>query len=118
MPQSGLRSSWKGCWGFSGRIRAARRRLATVCYKVVRSGQVQGVAFRAMMRDHALRSGVVGWVRNRDDGAVEDLVQGEESRVEWLLEWVRVGPPEAKVDRAPVHAVFVTDPGSRRAANR
>jgi acylphosphatase len=103
--------------------------LATVSYKVVISGRVQGVAFRASMRDSALRLGVLGWVRNRDDSAVEALVQGEETSVERLLEWARVGPPGAevtslvrrKLDGCPPHRGFhilLTDPGRRRAANR
>jgi acylphosphatase len=103
--------------------------LATVSYKVVISGRVQGVSFRASMRDAALRLGVLGWVRNREDRAVEALVQGEETRVERLLEWARVGPPGAEVtslvrhrlDGCPPHKgfhIFVTDPGRRRATNR
>jgi len=55
------------------------------------------------MKDAALRFGVDGWVRNRDDGAVEALVQGEEGNVAKLLAWARVGPPGAEVlslDRA------------------
>jgi acylphosphatase len=71
--------------------------LATVSYKVVISGAVQGVSFRASMRDRALRGGVSGWVRNRDDGAVEALLQGEAADVEELIEWAKVGPPGARV---------------------
>ncbi len=67
------------------------------------SGSVQGVAFRASMRDEANRRGVKGWVRNRGDGAVEALVQGEEAQVERLLEWARVGPPGAKVTSLEKH---------------
>jgi len=55
------------------------------------------------MKDAALRFGVDGWVRNRADGAVEALVQGEEGNVAKLLAWARVGPPGAEVlslDRA------------------
>ena len=104
--------------------------MAKVSYKVVISGRVQGVAFRVSMKDAASRYGVVGWVRNRDDGAVEALVQGEETRVERLLEWASVGPPGAMVasverkllENSPPHSgfhIFVTDPGERRkAANR
>jgi len=71
--------------------------LAKVSYKVVISGVVQGVSFRVTMRDVALRHGVQGWVRNRDDGSVEALVQGDEAQVTRLLEWARVGPPGADV---------------------
>jgi len=64
---------------------------------VVVTGLVQGVSFRASMRDAALRHGVQGWVRNREDGSVEALVQGEEAQVEALIAWVEVGPPGARV---------------------
>lgn len=71
--------------------------VANVTYKVVISGRVQGVSFRASMRDAAIGYGVKGWVRNRGDGTVEALVQGEDARVAGLLDWARVGPPGAKV---------------------
>ena len=71
--------------------------MARVTYKVVISGMVQGVSFRASMRDAALSYGVKGWVRNRGDGAVEALLQGDDAKVAGLLEWARVGPPGARV---------------------
>jgi acylphosphatase len=71
--------------------------VSRVSYKVVVSGIVQGVSFRASMKDTAVRFGVDGWVRNRDDGAVEALLQGEEDDVEKLLDWATVGPPGAAV---------------------
>jgi len=77
--------------------------MAKVCYRLVVSGDVQGVSFRASMKDIAIHHGVKGWVRNRDDGAVEALVQGEEAQVEMLLEWAKVGPPRAKVTRVERH---------------
>ncbi len=49
------------------------------------------------MREVALRHGVKGWVKNRSDGAVEALIQGEEVQVGRLLEWARYGPPGAEV---------------------
>jgi len=64
---------------------------------VVIAGRVQGVSFRVSMKDAALRFGVDGWVRNRDDGAVEALVQGEAGNVAKLLAWARMGPPGAEV---------------------
>ena len=49
------------------------------------------------MIDRAAELGVRGWVRNRRDGTVEALVQGERDAVERIVEWSRQGPPGARV---------------------
>ena len=53
--------------------------------------------FRESMRHEATQRGVSGWVRNRADGAVEAMLQGETSQVEALIDWARRGPPAAQV---------------------
>jgi acylphosphatase len=60
-------------------------------------GRVQGVGFRDALRSQALRHGVRGWVRNRRDGSVEAVLQGDSAAVEALLVWARKGPPAARV---------------------
>jgi acylphosphatase len=45
---------------------------------------------------------VNGWVRNRRDGTVEALLEGEEDAVRGVIEWCRQGPPGASVDRVEV----------------
>lgn len=69
-----------------------------IAFKLVVSGMVHGVFFRASMREVARQLGVNGWVRNVADGSVEAVVEGDEEAVLRVLEWARHGPPSARVD--------------------
>jgi acylphosphatase len=62
-------------------------------------GRVQGVFYRAWTVRTARELGLAGWVRNRADGSVEALVQGEPVQVRQLAELARTGPPHAAVER-------------------
>ena len=68
-----------------------------VRYRVTVSGLVQGVWYRESCRREAVAAGVAGWVRNRADGTVEAVLEGEETAVERVLAWMRIGPPAAIV---------------------
>ncbi|MCS6769833.1 MAG: acylphosphatase [Candidatus Caldarchaeum sp.] len=65
-------------------------------------GKVQGVFFRASMKELADEVGVDGWVRNMDDGSVEAVIAGDEVNVKRVVEWCRRGPPNARVERLVV----------------
>jgi len=65
--------------------------------RAVISGRVQGVFFRMETLREAERRGVRGWVRNRPDGTVEAVFEGQTSDVTAVLEWCRQGPPLSKV---------------------
>ncbi len=64
---------------------------------------MQGVFFRETVRRRAQASGVVGSVRNRADGSVEAVLEGEREAVERLVEFCREGPRGARVDWIDVH---------------
>jgi acylphosphatase len=66
--------------------------------RILVSGRVQGVAFRAFTRDAASRMKLCGGVRNVDDGRVEVDVEGERGAVEAFVELLGTGPPMARVD--------------------
>jgi acylphosphatase len=68
-----------------------------IARRLVVHGRVQGVSYRDAMCDAARRAGVAGWVRNRRDGTVEALVQGEPDPVATIIAWCRRGPPAARV---------------------
>ena len=65
--------------------------------RLVISGWVQGVFFRASAREVAHVQHLSGWVRNRRDGAVEAVVEGETGAVQAVIAWCQKGPPGAEV---------------------
>jgi len=66
--------------------------------RVFVSGRVQGVFFRDSTRQRARELGLGGWVRNLGDGRVEALFVGATHACERALDYVRTGPPGARVD--------------------
>ena len=65
-------------------------------------GLVQGVFFRATMKEVADRLGVKGWVKNLPDGSVEAVVEGPRDKVEQLIRWAHHGPSAARVEKVVV----------------
>jgi len=66
------------------------------------TGRVQGVGFRAFVEDEANLLALDGWVRNRRDGTVEALVAGPADQVEALIAAARRGPPASRVETVNV----------------
>ena len=60
-------------------------------------GRVQGVGYRAWVKNEALRRGLTGWVRNRGDGSVEAVFSGEAAAVEAMIAACHQGPLGARV---------------------
>ena len=66
--------------------------------RVIVSGRVQGVWYRAWTQEQALARGLSGWVRNRTDGAVEAVFSGPDEAVASMLTAAQAGPRLARVD--------------------
>ena len=62
-------------------------------------GRVQGVFFRAFVAEWAIKLGLAGYVRNLPGGAVEVQAEGERKRLEELVDYLRLGPPAARVEK-------------------
>jgi acylphosphatase len=74
------------------------------------AGRVQGVFFRARTQDMARSLLLTGWVKNRSDGSVEAVFEGEDDDLKAMLAWCRKGPPAAKVTRVEVKEEPLSDP--------
>ncbi len=79
---------------------------ATALRAAVRGG-VQGVGFRDATLTRAGELGVLGWVRNGEQGEVLVHVEGKEPAVEELVAFLREGPPAAEVAEVKVEPVKV-----------
>ena len=65
-------------------------------------GKVQGVFYRDSTREAAENEGVSGWAANRDDGAVEVVLEGTPDAVEYVIGFCRTGPMSADVTSVDV----------------
>jgi len=70
--------------------------------RVLVTGIVQGVNFRHHTRIQALRRGLAGFVRNRPDGSVEAVFQGDRTSIAEVIDWCHKGPPSARVRNVSV----------------
>ncbi|MDH3354275.1 MAG: acylphosphatase [Chromatiales bacterium] len=65
--------------------------------RLIVTGRVQGVWFRASTRAEALRLGLLGRVKNLANGAVEVIAEGDDRPIEQLILWANKGPLMAEV---------------------
>ena len=71
--------------------------MAETVRHVIISGRVQGVWFRGWTKQQASSLGLTGWVRNRRDGTVEAIFQGDAADIDAMLNACWQGPPAASV---------------------
>jgi acylphosphatase len=66
--------------------------------RLIIHGKVQGVFFRASTKDKARELRLTGFVRNREDGTVEVVAEGERDQLQKLVDWCREGPELSQVN--------------------
>lgn len=72
-------------------------------------GDVIGVGFRAWTKIQAKITGVTGWVKNNEEGFVEALIQGDEDKINKIIETLKKGPAVSRVDDVEVYWQDVRD---------
>lgn len=77
--------------------------------RILVSGRVQGVYFRAFTQKQANKLDINGFAKNLPDGRVEVLATGTDAAVEKLIQWCHKGPITAKVDRVTTEEVNLPD---------
>ncbi|MGZ3494457.1 MAG: acylphosphatase [Thermodesulfobacteriota bacterium] len=70
--------------------------------RVIIEGRVQGVFFRHHTQEMASKLEVKGWVKNRRDGSVEAVFEGDRERVDQIIQWCQRGSSGAKVRNVSV----------------
>jgi len=80
-------------------------------YSIVVSGRVQGVGYRYFTRDAAQSLGLGGWVRNTVDGRVELEVEGEQAKIDTLIEQLKEGPALSRVTDVDIQGMITMDSG-------
>ena len=80
-----------------------------IAKRLVVHGRVQGVGFRYATSQEAKRLGLAGWVRNRQDGSVEILIEGNADAIDEMVDWASHGPEAADVTRLDINAAQPED---------
>ena len=85
--------------------------MAEVARHVRVTGHVQGVFYRAWAQGQARELAISGWIRNCRDGSVEAHLQGEEDDVDRMIDRMRSGPSNARVDDVDVEPAALETTG-------
>lgn len=66
------------------------------------SGIVQGVGYRINFQEQARALRLSGWIRNRRDGSVEAIIDGNPAALDQIIAWAWQGPPGGQVDHVEI----------------
>ncbi len=66
------------------------------------NGTVQGVFYRAFIKENAERYNVKGFVRNLEDGRVEVFLEGDSNGVNKMIEIAKKGPKHSQIKKVQI----------------
>lgn len=72
------------------------------CKRLIVSGKVQGVFYRATAKKVADEFGVKGWIKNLGNGDVEAYICGTETQLKNFIEWARRGSHLSSVEKIEI----------------
>lgn len=73
-------------------------------------GKVQGVGYRWFVKKTATDLGISGWVKNNYDGSVKIVAQGDPLQIDTFTDFLRIGPPMARVSGISSAKIHWTEP--------
>ena len=73
------------------------------CIHLIVSGRVQGVFFRANVKNKAIELNLNGYAKNLENGNVEVVAEGDENKINELIEFIKQGPGIAKVENIKIN---------------
>lgn len=73
--------------------------------RILVSGRVQGVCFRAATQQQAGKLSIKGFVRNLPDGQVEIVAEGADGLLQKMIKWSHKGPFMAKVEKVVIEDI-------------
>ena len=77
--------------------------MSNQCIRLFVTGRVQGVFFRQSLKAKCIQNNVFGWVKNLKNGRVEAVLEGDEEKINRLVEWSHGGPANARVEDVEIH---------------
>ncbi len=83
---------------------AAKAKTGAKAVRATVRGEVQAVGFREATVGRARELGVLGWVRNGEEGEVLVHAEGPEGAVDGLVAFLHDGPPPARVSGVEVES--------------
>lgn len=75
--------------------------------RIIVTGKVQGVFFRASAQSAADQLTIKGFAQNLPDGNVHIEAEGDEENLRQFVDWCKHGPPRAQVTHVDIEEIEI-----------